>query len=400
MLRPIILITIAVALGSTGHWANAESLAYKLELLYFPGDTVHGRTLTGVGRGPAINDLGEVAVKGSSDEGSSGEASWFILTDDGIVVETGQTLGGGTLDSMQYQIELNNAGDVAFMGLLEGDPDYGIYTPSGLVAGPGSVIDGKTLDRLWGGFSMNASGQVAFQARFLPGESEDWGFFTQDRLLVKKGDEVDGKSIRSLGAPPTINDSGETAFVARWHPTSSNFMALFSPTEVLLDRNEVIDGVTIYDLDSSTPPAINNHGDVVFATLNPHRIFNFNKLLVDDGDLIDGRIITDIHGGASQNDAGEIVYFSEFVRLDDFSDGKGLFSQHHLIAEVGDTIDGRTLTDFVLKHTGRPPDINNRGQVVGNGRTASGEWHAFLWREGVMTDLGSLGDQTDRTQLR
>jgi probable HAF family extracellular repeat protein len=39
-----------------------------------------------------------------------------------------------------------------------------------------------------------------------------------------------------------------------------------------------------------------------------------------------------------------------------------------------------------------PGDINRRGQVVGGSSTASGDYHAFLWENGVMTDLGSLGE--------
>jgi probable HAF family extracellular repeat protein len=47
-----------------------------------------------------------------------------------------------------------------------------------------------------------------------------------------------------------------------------------------------------------------------------------------------------------------------------------------------------SITD--LGFFGHASDINNRGQVVGS--TASGGWtHAFLWEDGRMTDLGTLG---------
>ncbi len=40
-------------------------------------------------------------------------------------------------------------------------------------------------------------------------------------------------------------------------------------------------------------------------------------------------------------------------------------------------------------------DINNRGQVVGQIQTASGYWHAVLWQDGAMTDLGTFGGDGD-----
>ena len=35
--------------------------------------------------------------------------------------------------------------------------------------------------------------------------------------------------------------------------------------------------------------------------------------------------------------------------------------------------------------------INDLGQVVGDSETGAGETHAFLWWNGVMTDVGTLG---------
>ena len=39
--------------------------------------------------------------------------------------------------------------------------------------------------------------------------------------------------------------------------------------------------------------------------------------------------------------------------------------------------------------------VNEQGQVVGTSQTAARESHAFLWENGVMTDLGTLGGGTD-----
>ena len=39
-------------------------------------------------------------------------------------------------------------------------------------------------------------------------------------------------------------------------------------------------------------------------------------------------------------------------------------------------------------------EINDRGQIVGWGDTASGELHGILWQEGVALDLGLLPGAT------
>jgi probable HAF family extracellular repeat protein len=39
-------------------------------------------------------------------------------------------------------------------------------------------------------------------------------------------------------------------------------------------------------------------------------------------------------------------------------------------------------------------DVNEAGQVVGKSLTATGEWHAFLWQNGQMQDLGTLGGES------
>ena len=36
-------------------------------------------------------------------------------------------------------------------------------------------------------------------------------------------------------------------------------------------------------------------------------------------------------------------------------------------------------------------DINEKGQIVGISETLTGDRHAFLWQNGSMIDLGTLG---------
>lgn len=56
---------------------------------------------------------------------------------------------------------------------------------------------------------------------------------------------------------------------------------------------------------------------------------------------------------------------------------------------------GTTAPRLTSARSAGPPPIrsrsNDRGQVVGGSETAEGEYHAFLWQDGVMTDLGTLG---------
>ncbi len=77
------------------------------------------------------------------------------------------------------------------------------------------------------------------------------------------------------------------------------------------------------------------------------------------------------------NDAGEVVGESEDVR-----DRSVAF----LWSEEGGMIDLGDLGDrSVTAH-----DINNHGQVVGQAHMGDRVWHAFIWEDGVMTDLNDL----------
>ena len=53
------------------------------------------------------------------------------------------------------------------------------------------------------------------------------------------------------------------------------------------------------------------------------------------------------------------------------------------------------MTD-ILGTGGAFHDINDRGQIVGWRDPDSGPYHALLWEDGMMTDLGTLGGEQRR----
>ena len=64
-----------------------------------------------------------------------------------------------------------------------------------------------------------------------------------------------------------------------------------------------------------------------------------------------------------------------------------------------ETLEGRCLLSYTLTELGGFPvstvfseanAVNDEGQLVGASSASSGT-HAFLWQDGVMTDLGALG---------
>src|SRR6266545_3092383 len=77
------------------------------------------------------------------------------------------------------------------------------------------------------------------------------------------------------------------------------------------------------------------------------------------------------------NDKGQVI--GESTTLS--GDTHGFIWQEGLITDIG------TLGGSYTK----PIHINNKGQITGESATASGAIHAFIWQEGQITDLGTLG---------
>ena len=80
--------------------------------------------------------------------------------------------------------------------------------------------------------------------------------------------------------------------------------------------------------------------------------------------------------------------FADVTHINDSGQVVGISANHAFLWENGVMIDLGTLGgDFSLAN-----GINDLGQVVGESNTFGGETHAFLWDHGTMSDLGTSGE--------
>src|SRR5262249_58741386 len=76
--------------------------------------------------------------------------------------------------------------------------------------------------------------------------------------------------------------------------------------------------------------------------------------------------------------------------------GRTRKASHRLILE---TLEGRDVPSYAVTDLGvtagfassHASAVNNNGDVAGSERSSAGVSHAFLWHNGVKTDLGTLG---------
>lgn len=150
----------------------------------------------------------------------------------------------------------------------------------------------------------------------------------------------------------------------------------------LWQDGQIVDLGTLDALAFSEGFAINNHGQVA-GDSSPGGTQPFSGTLWANGEII---ALGSLGGGRSFgngiNNRGQVVGGSRTPAPE--------FVNHAFLWEDGIMTDLGTLP-------GRPVsiarDINNRGEVVGNSGPFEGapDHHAFLWEKGTMTDLGTLG---------
>ncbi len=147
---------------------------------------------------------------------------------------------------------------------------------------------------------------------------------------------------------------------------------------------------------SGAATAINDQGQIVgISGTCDQAIGRFtarHAVLWDQGEVTDIGNLGGVawHTPNAINVHGDIVGFSNFSA----ADGGEYHPRAFLWTENGGIVDLGTLPP-PLDDNSDAWGINRLGQVVGRSCDVDGNCHAFLWQEGVMTDLNELVDEDD-----
>jgi len=128
---------------------------------------------------------------------------------------------------------------------------------------------------------------------------------------------------------------------------------IFTPSSLLVETGDTIDGKVLTDV---CCPQINNFGDIVFRGLfsGGAGIFTQSNLLVQNGDTIGGRMLSSVGPFTSLNDIGNVVFQGGFPS------GNGIYTPTTILAESGDTIGGQVLVQPLSNR----PKLNNNNDVA------------------------------------
>jgi hypothetical protein len=272
--------------------------------------------------------LGEVAIGGESASlvAFHGEAETgfndtdAVFTQTGVVAQVGDTLSDGTINQIddEGKVAINNFDQVAFHGTVE-------------------IESGLTDDQ--------------FRAVFISDGQTT-------RVAAKVGDTLDGATVEEINkiGGVAISDFDEVAFHGRVVDPGfggDTLKAVFTTDGLVAqEASELPDGNTLDNINEDGGVAINLFGDVAFhgSVIIPdagsdakRAVLTGEGVIAKEGDTLGGTILDEIEvsGGVAINLFGDVVFHGRTGNV------KALFTQHGLVAKVGDNLnDGTTLKDI------------------------------------------------------
>jgi probable HAF family extracellular repeat protein len=227
--------------------------------------------------------------------------------------------------------------------------------------------------------------------------------FTSDCLVNHPGIWQDGvltdlgvlPGVNS-GAPNWINDRGVVVGVSENGLIDP--LTGFPEIEAVVWKHGQIINLGTLGGNASSSNAVNNRGEVTGNALNtildPFEIeLRPSELLLWYRSNTNAEPMQDLGTLGGPDSAGEFVNERGQVAGVSYTSftpnpGTGIPTQDPFLWDDGTMIDLGTLGGTA----GWPWSLNNRGQVTGQSNLADDvHFHAFLWSRGVLTDLGTLG---------
>ncbi|MBC2736574.1 MAG: PEP-CTERM sorting domain-containing protein [Desulfobacteraceae bacterium] len=263
------------------------------------------------------------------------------------------TLGG----SRSEATGINDTGQVVGFSRTEDGKTHGFYYENG------SMIDLGTL----GGnssyaYDINNNNQIVGKS-YLEGVNQWHAFLYENNEMIDLG-TLGGSTSAAYG----INDFGQIAGEAA---------SAYGYTAFIYQNLEMSSLGTLGG-DQSWGYGINEAGQIVGTS----RTFDgsIHAFMYDDGEMFD---LGAYEGSLSQaydiNDTGDIIgYFSPVTSVGD--------SRHPFLYSEGEMIDLGSLGGPSARATA----INDSSQVVGWSNTADSQTHPFLYQDGLLTDLNDL----------
>jgi probable HAF family extracellular repeat protein len=331
MVVPIIVATLFLAQGSLP--AQAQTASYSVTDL----GTLGGATSRACG----INDRGQIVGRSALANGKVHAFLW----------QAGAMTDLGTLPDLLFSSAraINNRGQVVGDSTLTGGPPFhaALWENGGVIAL--GALPGGTRSFAIG---INNRGQVVGGAR-TAGNLQVHGFLWQDGEMKDLGVLLasDQQSVaRAINSQDQV--VGNSSQVIRDPPPP--------PNRAFLWQDEQMTDLGTLGGDWVIAFGINERGQVVGASFTPNG--ELHAFLWQEG------VMTDLGtlGGTSG------VAQPPLPASCNLQPHPGAFG-------------GTAVGTFSLAN-----GINNRAQVVGRSIAANGEDHAFLWSDGVITDLNSV----------
>ncbi len=338
------------------------------------------------------------------------------------VVTAGQRApGGGTfehfnVESLPIVAPVNARGEVAFFGsLLRGSGSEGLFlaSPAGIaklvVEGAGAP-GGGTISGLGKHPvpSLNQSGTVAFAASVTGGKAAE-AIFTASRGRIQAvaiapaaAPGIASGTLVGLDAP-ALNDRGDVAFLATVRRGRETVDAIYHRTagkiQKIVAQGDPAPAGGVFA--GFGPPAVNNHGVVVFAAVVegravPGGLFRAEAgkiaMVVGAGDETPvGGIFTKFSERVGLNDAGLVVFHAG---LKNSAAAAAVFAldkdRVRKIAATGDGAPG----GGTFSHFGPWPTVNASGTIgfVASVDAASSPIAAFLAAPSGLSRIAAVGD--------